>query len=192
LARAAPLGIPSISSCEGGPDVEAERGDGDARRLRAQLDLDPEALPRWSALSPGQRKRWQVGASLAREPDVLLLDKPTNHIDAEARAELAALLCCGQGGAQQVAQRTGHRGHDGLTQLRIAVDPPGSHPSDVDHQAAWARHPQRLRHPVSLPPELRLSSGVLTCATCHDGASRAPHKLALSNDRSRLCLSCHP
>jgi ATPase subunit of ABC transporter with duplicated ATPase domains len=77
-----------------GPDVEdlAERGDGDARRLKALLHLDAESLSRWSTLSPGQRKRWQVGAALAREPDVLLLDEPTNHIDAEARAQMVGAL----------------------------------------------------------------------------------------------------
>jgi ATPase subunit of ABC transporter with duplicated ATPase domains len=77
-----------------GPDVEdlAERGDGDARWLKALLQLDAEGLSRWNTLSPGQRKRWQVGAALAREPDVLLLDEPTNHIGAEARAQLVGAL----------------------------------------------------------------------------------------------------
>ncbi|ACL66324.1 ABC transporter related [Anaeromyxobacter dehalogenans 2CP-1] len=77
-----------------GPDVPAlaARDDGEARRLRAALALDPEALARWTTLSPGERKRWQVGAALAAEPDVLLLDEPTNHADAQARALLAGAL----------------------------------------------------------------------------------------------------
>ncbi len=77
-----------------GTDVEAlaERADGEARRLKAQLGLDAEGLSRWSTLSPGQRKRWQVGAALARDPDVVLLDEPTNHMDAEARELLVAAL----------------------------------------------------------------------------------------------------
>ncbi len=50
---------------ESGPEILAlaERVDGEARRLMAQLNLDVEGLSRWSTLSPGQRKRWQVGAA---------------------------------------------------------------------------------------------------------------------------------
>ncbi|WP_428267426.1 ATP-binding cassette domain-containing protein [Haliangium sp.] len=55
-------------------------------RLRARLGLDPDQLERWPSLSPGERKRWQIGAALAAQPDLLLLDEPTNHLDAEARA----------------------------------------------------------------------------------------------------------
>ena len=76
------------------PDITAlaEAWDARSRRLLGQLGLDPTALERWDTLSPGERKRWQVGAALAREPDVLLLDEPTNHLDAEARAWLLAAL----------------------------------------------------------------------------------------------------
>jgi len=66
-----------------------ERG---ACRLRARLGMDEQQLSRWSTLSPGERKRWQVGAALWRRPDVLLLDEPTNHIDASARALLVDAL----------------------------------------------------------------------------------------------------
>jgi len=54
----------------------------DAERLKARLELDPAALTRWDTLSPGERKRWQVGAAMASRADVLLLDEPTNHLDA--------------------------------------------------------------------------------------------------------------
>ncbi|RKG68856.1 ABC transporter ATP-binding protein [Corallococcus exercitus] len=76
------------------PDITAfaDAWDALARRLQGQLGLDVTALERWPTLSPGERKRWQVGAALAREPDVLLLDEPTNHLDAEARAWLVAAL----------------------------------------------------------------------------------------------------
>jgi ATPase subunit of ABC transporter with duplicated ATPase domains len=71
--------------------------DGIAEKLRSRLDLDPDdldpALGRgWSALSPGQRKRWQVATAVAAEPDVLLLDEPTNHLDARARDLLLDVL----------------------------------------------------------------------------------------------------
>ncbi len=69
--------------------------DGSAPRLRSRLQLDPDDLDRdggWSALSPGQRKRWQVATALAARPDVLLLDEPTNHLDRDARELLLGAL----------------------------------------------------------------------------------------------------
>ena len=76
------------------PDITAlaEAYDARSRRLLGQLALDPTALERWPTLSPGERKRWQIGAALGREPDVLLLDEPTNHLDAEAREWLISAL----------------------------------------------------------------------------------------------------
>ena len=76
------------------PDVErfAESWEGLDASLRGRLDLDPDQIQRWTTLSPGERKRWQVGAALSREPDVLLLDEPTNHLDSEARSLLIAAL----------------------------------------------------------------------------------------------------
>lgn len=66
--------------------------DRDDIRMRAKLQLNPSMLERWSTLSPGERKRWQIGAALVGRPDVLLLDEPTNHLDREARDLLVAAL----------------------------------------------------------------------------------------------------
>ena len=76
------------------PEVErfAESWEGIDASLRGRLDLDPDQIQRWTTLSPGERKRWQVGAALSREPEVLLLDEPTNHLDSEARSLLIAAL----------------------------------------------------------------------------------------------------
>jgi ATPase subunit of ABC transporter with duplicated ATPase domains len=76
------------------PDVVAFAGEqtGIASRLRGRLGLRPALLDRWSSLSPGERKRWQVGAALAAEPAILLLDEPTNHLDGDARALLLDVL----------------------------------------------------------------------------------------------------
>jgi ATPase subunit of ABC transporter with duplicated ATPase domains len=76
------------------PLIESFAGalEGRARRLQGRLRLDPEDLGRWSTLSPGERKRWQVGAALWSEPEVLLLDEPTNHLDEEGLALLRAGL----------------------------------------------------------------------------------------------------
>jgi ATPase subunit of ABC transporter with duplicated ATPase domains len=76
------------------PEIErfAERSDAVARRLTGELALDAGDLQRWSTLSPGERKRWQIGAALAEDADVLLLDEPTNHLDAAGRALLVGAL----------------------------------------------------------------------------------------------------
>lgn len=63
-----------------------------AVELRGRLALDPGEIERWPTLSPGERKRWQIGAALAGAPDVLLLDEPTNHLDVEARRLLVSAL----------------------------------------------------------------------------------------------------
>jgi ATPase subunit of ABC transporter with duplicated ATPase domains len=63
-----------------------------ARRLMGELQLEPAELERWHTLSPGERKRWQIGAALSCEPVVLLLDEPTNHLDADARELLVRTL----------------------------------------------------------------------------------------------------
>jgi len=69
-----------------------EASEGEARRIRGQLGLEVHELERWGGLSPGERKRWQVGAALSSDPDLLLLDEPTNHLDADARSRLIAAL----------------------------------------------------------------------------------------------------
>lgn len=70
----------------------AEGREAVGRRLLGQLGLDPGEVERWGTLSPGERKRWQLGAALAAEPQVLLLDEPTNHLDSAGRAWLVGAL----------------------------------------------------------------------------------------------------
>ncbi|MDB4934976.1 MAG: ATPase component of transporter, partial [Labilithrix sp.] len=65
---------------------------GKAAELQGRLGLVRGQLDRWPTLSPGERKRWQIGAALARAPDVLLLDEPTNHLDVEGRSLLVGAL----------------------------------------------------------------------------------------------------
>ena len=78
---------------ERSPDIELlAQARGPARRIHGTLGLEPGDLARWPSLSPGERKRWQIGAALAASPDILLLDEPTNHLDADARARLLAAL----------------------------------------------------------------------------------------------------
>jgi ATPase subunit of ABC transporter with duplicated ATPase domains len=70
----------------------AEAQEGAAHRLRGRLGLEPDTLARWPTLSPGERKRWQVGAALHASPGVLLLDEPSQHLDASGRRFLLDAL----------------------------------------------------------------------------------------------------
>jgi ATPase subunit of ABC transporter with duplicated ATPase domains len=70
----------------------ADADDAVAGRWRGLLDLSPWELERWDTLSPGERRRWQLGAALARDPDILLLDEPTNHVDGITRELAVAAL----------------------------------------------------------------------------------------------------
>lgn len=70
----------------------ANAWDRTASRWRSRLALEPEQFERWTSLSPGERRRWQLAAALWRGADVLLLDEPDDHLDGEARALLVAAL----------------------------------------------------------------------------------------------------
>jgi ATPase subunit of ABC transporter with duplicated ATPase domains len=92
------LDQPAIVVCEQrvdeiSPEIHALASDeGRARRFLGLLRLDPETLGRWTSLSSGERKRWQLAAALAVAPDVLIVDEPTNHLDAEARSLVVTAL----------------------------------------------------------------------------------------------------
>jgi ATPase subunit of ABC transporter with duplicated ATPase domains len=78
----------------------------DARLDRAAADaaLGPALLDRpASRLSGGQRARAMLAAITAARADVLLLDEPANHLDADGLARLRALLDARQGGFVIVA-----------------------------------------------------------------------------------------
>ena len=66
----------------------------DARvcELKGRLGVDEDWPMRWDTLSHGERKRAQIAVVLWLRPEVLAIDEPTNHIDAEARALLASAL----------------------------------------------------------------------------------------------------
>ena len=52
-----------------------------------------------ASLSGGERTRLGLAAMLLAEPDVLLMDEPTNNLDADGRAAIAELLAGWAGGA---------------------------------------------------------------------------------------------
>ena len=75
--------------------------------------------------------------------------------------------------------------HDGSAAPPIAEQ--GCHPVDVPYTRAWLAGSRALNGII--PAALVLSSGRVTCATCHDGASPYPHRTAV--DAASLCTACH-
>jgi ATPase subunit of ABC transporter with duplicated ATPase domains len=65
----------------------------------ARLGLAASPATRLSALSGGQRTRAGLAALIFAEPDVLILDEPTNNLDREGRAAVAELLAGWRAGA---------------------------------------------------------------------------------------------
>ena len=68
-----------------------------AALIRGQFGLQADWLDRWTTLSHGERKRAQIAVALWLEPDLLAIDEPTNHVDAEARDILIQALRTLQG-----------------------------------------------------------------------------------------------
>ncbi len=52
----------------------------------------PQELDVSLSMSPGEARQRQVEEALRDQPDVLILDEPTNHVDATYRAHLIAML----------------------------------------------------------------------------------------------------
>ena len=73
-------------------DQFLEAYDGDACALRGRLRVEPDWSQRWESLSHGERKRAQIGVALWRDPILLAIDEPTNHIDADAKGLLLGVL----------------------------------------------------------------------------------------------------
>lgn len=68
-----------------------------AQQLRTLLQIQDEWLWRYDTLSGGQRKRIQIACALAARPDVLIMDEPTNDLDAETKALIEGALASFKG-----------------------------------------------------------------------------------------------
>ncbi|KFF31300.1 ATP-binding cassette domain-containing protein [Bifidobacterium bombi] len=64
----------------------------ETNQVRETLGIDDGWAYRYAALSGGEAKRLQIACSLALRPDVLVLDEPTNYVDAPTRAAIASAL----------------------------------------------------------------------------------------------------
>ncbi|MDR3052475.1 MAG: ATP-binding cassette domain-containing protein, partial [Coriobacteriales bacterium] len=63
-----------------------------AVKLRRSLGVEDDWAWRYNSLSHGERKRLQIAAALWRDPAILALDEPTNHVDAPTRDIILATL----------------------------------------------------------------------------------------------------
>jgi len=93
-----------------------------AALLKQRLRVQDEWAARWETLSHGERKRAQIAVALWQEPDLLAIDEPTNHIDAEAREVVSAALQMYEG----IGLLVSHDREllDALCQQCVFVEPP--------------------------------------------------------------------
>jgi predicted CXXCH cytochrome family protein len=66
-----------------------------------------------------------------------------------------------------------------------------SHPVDVSYDLAATRMPGRYRPRQAVSKAIWLPGGMVTCTSCHDGSSHEPGGVAMTLQRSALCLECH-
>ncbi len=125
----------------------AGRNEGHVRRLMGQLEITPDDPASWSTLSPGERKRWQIGSALADLPDMLLLDEPTNHLDSGAKRLLFDRLEQFQGIGVLVSHDRDLL--DSLTKITISIGSDGKVSSYTGNYSAardrWLSAERRLR-----------------------------------------------
>lgn len=64
----------------------------EATRLRTSLGISDDAPWRFESLSGGEQKKLQIAVALWSDPKLLVVDEPTNHIDAACRARILETL----------------------------------------------------------------------------------------------------
>jgi len=97
--------------------------DADACVLKGKLGVGEDWGDRWDTLSHGERKRAQIAVALWQSPDVLAVDEPTNHIDADARRLLIEAMTTFRGIGLLVSHD--REMLDSLCGQCLFIDPPG-------------------------------------------------------------------
>ena len=64
----------------------------EAQKLRSLFNIDDKMLWRFSELSAGEQKKIQIAVAFWTNPELLILDEPTNHVDAACRNEMSHVL----------------------------------------------------------------------------------------------------
>jgi predicted CXXCH cytochrome family protein len=94
---------------------------------------------------------------------------------------------CHDGTVATDALGSGSRGMVGFS-LRGTVE--GGHLFAISYDRPRGRN-RSLKPANMLDPRIRLFNGQVGCESCHSPYSTQPKLLVMSNESSRLCLSCH-
>lgn len=66
-----------------------------------------------------------------------------------------------------------------------------SHPIGVDYSEAYRDAPREYVEMGAIPPEIVLPGGKVECVSCHNLYAQNEYLLSVTNQGSRLCLTCH-
>lgn len=91
-----------------------------AQKLRSILHLDDELLWRFNELSCGEQKKIQVACALWMNPELLILDESTNHLDIHSIEALENALATFPGALVLISHDTAFR--KATTNETITID----------------------------------------------------------------------